>query len=51
MLSADAKANVKQEIKELVTVLYTFLKEILLVPEMQCREGMCFPFNFAWYSD
>ena len=50
MLSADAKANVKQDIKKLVTVFYTFLQEILLVLEMQCNKGMYFPFNFAWYS-
>ena len=50
MIPADLKAYVKQkEIKELVTVSYKFLYEVLLEHELQCKQGVYF-FNFGWYS-
>ena len=51
MISADVKANIKQqELKDLVGVSYEFLLEVPSKLEMQCHNGMCFSFDFGWYS-
>ena len=49
--STDLKADVKQqEIKELVAVSCNFLQEVPSKLDIQCKTGMHFSFNFAWYS-
>ena len=47
MISADVKADVKQEIKELVAIFYNFLKGPSKL-EIQCRKSVYFLFNFIW---
>ena len=42
MISADVKANVKQEIKELVAVSYKCLQEVPSELEVQCKKYMVF---------
>ena len=49
MISADVKADVKQEIKELVAIFYNFLEGPSKL-EIQCRKSVYFLFNFIWYS-
>ena len=41
MVSCDVKAHVKQQDKDI---------EVPLRLEIQCKSGMYFSFNFAWYS-
>ena len=49
MISADVKADAKQqEIKELVAISCNFKVRSKL--EWQCKTGMYFSFNFAWYT-
>ena len=45
MISADFKANIKQEIKKLVAASKKFLQEIPSKLETQCKKGVHFLFN------
>ena len=51
MISADVKADVKQQQTKTGSYTSNFLSE---VPpsnlEMQCRTDVYFSFHFAWYS-
>ena len=43
-------AKVKQQKTKGLVVSYNFLSEVPSKLEMQCKTGICFAFNFAWYS-
>ena len=52
MIFADIKTDEKQEVKELVALLYliTFYRSTLWKLEMQCKTRLYFSFNFGWNS-
>ena len=54
MISTDVKANIQQEIKELMALCYEFLKEGQLgIPsrlETQGKKDVHFFFFLDWYS-
>ena len=50
MVSTNIKNDVKQEIKELVGVSYTFSQMYLLKIQIQYKTGLYFSFNLDWHS-
>ena len=49
-MSADVKANIKQQkIKDLVTYLTNFYKKYLQNIS-KCKKRLYFSFDFGWYS-
>ena len=49
-MSADVKANIKQEIKDLGALPYIFFKETPSKLEMQCKRGCIFHLIFIGIS-
>ena len=50
MIYTNIKADVKQEIKELVAIYYNFSQKYLLKIEIQYKAGFYFSFNLGWHS-
>ena len=51
MISAEVKADIKQEIKELVAISCNFLYKVPSKLEIQSKTGVYFSFKFVWYSN
>ena len=50
MISADVKANVKQQEIKLFAILFKFSSEAPSKLEIQSKNCVHFSFNFGWYS-